>query len=67
VSSLLRSGDSGCSFRRADLYESAVGAADAISGKNIVDANNFQEERKVIDGVIACLNASVWPHKYTQY
>jgi hypothetical protein len=67
VSSLLRSGDSGCSFRRADLYESAVGAADAISGKNIVDANKFQEERKVIDGVVACLKASVWAHKENRY
>jgi hypothetical protein len=46
------------------FVESAVGAADAISSKNIVDADKFQEGLgKVIDGVVACLNASVWAHK----
>jgi hypothetical protein len=46
------------------FVESAVGAADAISSKNIVDANKFQDGLgKVIDGVVACLNASVWAHK----
>ena len=64
MSSLLRSGDSGCNFGRPDLYEFAVDGADAISGKNIVDANKPQEGLgKVIDGVVACLNAPVWPHK----
>ena len=64
MSSLLRSGDDRCCFGRAGLCESAVGAADAISGKNIVDANKPQEGLgKVIDGVVACLNAPVWPHK----
>ena len=43
---------------------SAVGASDAILSKNIVDANKFQEGLgKVIDGVVTCLNASVWAHK----
>jgi hypothetical protein len=46
------------------FVQSAVGAADAISSKNIVDANKFQDGLgKVIDGVVACLNASVWAHK----
>ena len=46
------------------LVQSAVGAADAITSKNIVDANKFQDGLgKVIDGVVACLNASVWAHK----
>ena len=46
------------------FVQSAVGAADAISNKNIVDANKFQDGlSKVIDGVVACLNASVWAHK----
>jgi hypothetical protein len=67
VSSLPRSDDSGCSLGKADFYESAVGAANAISCKNIVDANKFQEERKVIDGVVACLKASVWAHKENRY
>ncbi len=43
------------------FVESAVGAADAISSKNIVDPNKFQDGLgKVVDGVVACLNASVW-------
>ena len=46
------------------FVQSAVGAADDISSKNIVDANKFQDGLgKVIDGVVACLNASVWAHK----
>jgi hypothetical protein len=46
------------------FVQSAVGSADAIASKNIVDANKFQEGLgKVIDGVVACLNASVWAHK----
>ena len=64
MSSLLRSGDDRWCFVRAGLCESAFGAADAISSKNIVDANKPQEGLgKVIDGVVACLNAPVWPHK----
>ena len=64
MSSLPRSDDSGCSLGKADFYESAVGAANAISCKNIVDANKFQDGlSKIIDGVVDCLNASVWAHK----
>ena len=45
------------------FVESAV-AADAIASKNVVDASKFQDGLgKVIDGVVACLNASVWAHK----
>jgi hypothetical protein len=59
-------GKSGNDKKAAALsfVQSAVGAADAISSKNIVDPNQFQEGlSKVIDGVVACLNASVWAHK----
>ena len=43
---------------------SAMGASEALSSKDIVDANKFQEGLgKVIDGVVTCLNASVWAHK----
>jgi hypothetical protein len=46
------------------FVESAVGAADAVSNKNVVDPNKFQDGLgKVIDGVVACLNASVWASK----
>lgn len=46
------------------FVESAVGTADAIASKNIVDAGKFQDGLgRVIDGVVACLNASVWAHK----
>lgn len=41
-----------------------VSATDAVAGKNIVDPNKFQDGLgKVIDGVVACLNASVWANK----
>jgi hypothetical protein len=43
---------------------SALSATDSISGKTIVDANKFQDGLgKVIDGVVGCLNASVWANK----
>jgi hypothetical protein len=59
-------GKSGNDKKAAALsfVQSAVGVTDAISSKNIVDANKFQEGLgKVIDGVVACLNASVWARK----
>ena len=35
--------------------------SDAIANKNIVDPDKFREGLgKIIDGVVACLNASVW-------
>ena len=41
-----------------------LSATDAVTGKNIVDPNKFQDGLgKVIDGVVACLNASVWAAK----
>lgn len=44
--------------------QAAVGATDAVANKNIADGNKFQDGLgKVIDGVVACLNASVWPGK----
>jgi hypothetical protein len=46
------------------FVQSAVGATDAIANKNIIDPNKFQDGLgKVIDGVVACLNASVWANK----
>jgi hypothetical protein len=39
----------------------AIGVADAVAGKQIVDSAKFNEGLgKVIDGVVECLNASVW-------
>lgn len=44
--------------------QAAVGATDAVANKNIVDGSKFQDGLgKVIDGVVACLNASVWAGK----
>ena len=43
------------------LVQNTIGAADAIAGKDIVDAGKFQDGLgKVIDGVVLCLNASAW-------
>jgi hypothetical protein len=37
---------------------------EGISGKDIVDNDKFQEGlKKVIDGTVECLNASVWQKK----
>jgi len=37
---------------------------DSVAGKAIVDPNKFQDGLgKVIDGVVGCLNASVWANK----
>jgi len=44
--------------------QAAVGVTDAVASKNIVDNGKFQDGLgKVIDGVVACLNASVWAGK----
>ncbi len=46
------------------LVNSALSATDSVAGKNIVDPNKFQDGLgKVIDGVVGCLNASVWANK----
>jgi hypothetical protein len=43
------------------LALNTIQATDAIAGKDIVDAGKFQDGLgKVIDGVVACLNASSW-------
>jgi hypothetical protein len=43
------------------LTQNTIQATDAIAGKDILDAAKFQDGLgKVIDGVVACLNASVW-------
>jgi hypothetical protein len=46
------------------FVNSAVSATDSVAGKNVVDPQKFQDGLgKVIDGVVACLNASVWAAK----
>ncbi len=46
------------------FVQTAVSATDAIANKTVVDPNKFQDGlSKVIDGVVACLNASVWENK----
>ena len=46
--------------------QSAIGATDAIANKSIADPTKFSGGLgKVIDGVVDCLNASVWAGKQT--
>lgn len=41
-----------------------LGGIEGVSGKDIVDNDAFQEGlKKVIDGTVQCLNASVWHKK----
>jgi hypothetical protein len=43
------------------IVGSAISVADAVTGKTIADADAFQNGLgKVIDGVVDCLNSSVW-------
>jgi len=43
------------------IVSSAINVADAVSNKQIVDASIFQSGLgKVVDGVVDCLNASLW-------
>jgi hypothetical protein len=43
------------------LVQNTIQATDAIAGKDIVDPGKFQDGLgKVIDGVVQCLNSSVW-------
>ena len=45
------------------IVQAAVNVADAVEQKTIVDSPAFtQGLSAVIDGVVACLNASIW-HK----
>jgi hypothetical protein len=58
---------SGANKKAAALsfVQTAVSATDAVANKNIIDSNQFQEGlSKVIDGVVECLNASVWAEKH---
>jgi len=43
------------------IVGSAINIADAVSNKQIADAGMFQGGLgKVVDGVVDCLNASIW-------
>ena len=43
------------------LVGSTIGVVDAVGAKTIVDPAKFTEALGVIvDGVVACLNASIW-------
>jgi len=59
----LSSGQTGAQKKDAALsiVGSAINLADAVSNKQIVDADAFQSGlSNVIDGVVSCLNASIW-------
>ena len=63
VEALFGKGGSGSDKKQAALsfVGSALNMTDAIANKQIVDQAKFTEGLgKVIDGVVACLNASVW-------
>jgi hypothetical protein len=43
------------------IVSSAINMTDAVAGKQIADSDGFTKGLStVIDGVVACLNASVW-------
>jgi len=44
-----------------EIVASSLNMADAVSAKHIADAGRFTEGLKmIIDGVVECLNASLW-------
>ena len=44
-----------------DIVGAAINVADAVGQKTIIDSSKFTEALGVIvDGVVACLNASIW-------
>ena len=46
------------------FVQSAISVTDAVSNKQIIDPGKFSDGLgKIIDGVVACLNASVWAKK----
>ena len=46
------------------LVQSSIAVTDAVANKNVIDPNQFQNGlSQVIDGVVSCLNASVWAKK----
>ena len=56
-------GKSGVEKKAAALsfVSAAISFADAVSQKDIADPDKFKEGLgKIIDGVVACLNASAW-------
>lgn len=66
ISEQLFGSKSGATKKAAALsfVNSAVAATDSVAGKNVVDPQKFQDGlSKVIDGVVACLKASVWATK----
>ena len=47
-----------------NFVQSAISATDAVANKEIVDPAKFSDGlSKLIDGVVGCLNASVWAKK----
>ena len=47
------------------IVGSAINIADAVGSKQIADASAFQGGLgKVIDGVVDCLNASIWAKNF---
>jgi hypothetical protein len=47
-----------------NFVQSAISVTDGVANKQIVDQAKFSEGLgNVIDGVVACLNASVWANK----
>jgi len=49
------------------FVQTAISATDAVANKNIIDPNKFQDGLgKLIDGVVQCLNASVWAESKKQ-
>ena len=58
---------SGVSKKAAALsfVQNAVSTTDAATNQNIIAPNKFQDGlSKVIDGVVECLNASVWANQH---
>jgi hypothetical protein len=57
------SGQTGDQKKQAALaiVSSSINLAEAVSGKHVVDATRFTQGLElIIDGVVACLNASLW-------
>ncbi len=47
-----------------EIVGAAINIADAVTEKHIADADRFSEGLSmVIDGVVACQNASVWANR----
>ena len=49
------------------IVGSSINLADAVASKKIADGNSFTTGLgQIIDGVVACLNASVWAKPATK-